>query len=149
MAKVCIVCAKEVDGNAYRVKDDRVIKMIRAIKQKLNLARNNELYVCEPCFPVYQPKRKNFEKNMVYAAALAVIMIVVLVAMQFITGFNLMMILLSIVVAAGIIVMATLIYFVPPAETEPVYVRHAQPAAEAKVVRKTKEQKAAPRKAGR
>ncbi|MDD5337645.1 MAG: hypothetical protein PHS02_04130 [Candidatus ainarchaeum sp.] len=73
MAKICIVCEKEPPGEAYPVADDAIIRFIRAAKRKVNLARNNELYVCKDCHPAYSERRKKFEKNLVFFIAGGVI----------------------------------------------------------------------------
>ncbi|MBU0585964.1 hypothetical protein KJ780_00475 [Candidatus Micrarchaeota archaeon] len=119
MPKVCIVCTNEVQGNAYPVKDDRIIKAIRKVKATLGMAKNNELYVCEECFPKYEPKRKKFEKQMVYSIALAALIIVFVIGLQIISGgLNLMIMFFGLLMGLGIILMAMLIYFTPALEKE-------------------------------
>ncbi len=50
--KVCISCQADVEGKpAAPVKDDRIIRGIRTIKQKFGWAQNNQLFVCQNCLP--------------------------------------------------------------------------------------------------
>lgn len=113
--KICIICEKEPSGNAYKVQDDFIIKGIRAIKQKLGVAKNNELYVCEPCYAVYKEKRKKFERNIVFYTAMAIIIFVVLNTIPLLSGiFNVFTFITSLVLAAMIIGFSILNYAVPP-----------------------------------
>lgn len=114
MAKICIVCEKEPQENASRVREDFVIRTIRGAKQRVGVAKNNELYVCENCLPVYREKRKKFEKNFVFYVAAAVIIFVLINAFQLTAGiFSLMLLLTSILLAAIIAGLAVLIYYTP------------------------------------
>lgn len=114
MAKICIVCEKEPQENATKVCEDFVIRTIRGAKQKLGVAKNNELYVCGNCIPAYREKRKKFEKNLVFYAAAAVIIFVLINAFQVTTGiFSFTLLLTSILLAAVIAGLAVLIYYTP------------------------------------
>mgnify|MGYP001579377487 CR=1 FL=1 len=59
MVKVCIVCHKE-NVRGYPVEDDAVIRAIRKIKQRFNMAKNNELVVEDACLAEYKKKRDKF-----------------------------------------------------------------------------------------
>lgn len=87
MAKVCIFCEKEPNNICtYPVRDDFIIKTIRTIKQKLGIAKNNELCVCENCLPIYTEKKKKFERNVLLHVAVGVIVFVLLNSLQFMNG---------------------------------------------------------------
>ncbi len=90
MARVCIICEKEPQGNAARVREDPIISTIRSVKGFFHMARNNELYVCENCLPKHREKRKAFERSMVLWVAIGVIVFIAMNALQVISGvFNL------------------------------------------------------------
>ena len=109
MARVCIICTKEPQGSAYKIRDDAVIKAIRSIKQKLGVAKNNELYVCPDCLEKYLAKRKDFEKNMVFTVAIAAAVFLLTNGIQIFYGrFNFGIFFISIGLAAlilGLVVM--------------------------------------------
>lgn len=108
MAKVCIVCSKEVAGG-YKVEDDFVIRAIRKLKRYLGVARNNELYVCEGCVEEYRKKRSKYERELVTHAVLASIVLIVMVVLPiFTSGFSLMAVALGLLLAA--IIMAFSIF---------------------------------------
>lgn len=118
MARVCIICEKEPAGKAYAVRDDAVIKAIRAVKRKLGVARNNELYVDEACLPAYREKRKKFEKNMVFYIAIGAVIFILVNGFQIAYGrFSLITFLASAVLALMIAAMAVLNYATPPLES--------------------------------
>ncbi len=126
MAKICIICEKEPQGRAYRVKDDAVIKAIRALKQKLGVAKNNELYVDDACLPTYREKRKGFERNLAFYSAIAVIVFVAVNALPLFYGrFSVSTFIASVFLSAIIVGLAVVNYSAPPIE-EP----GSQPAAQ-------------------
>lgn len=85
--KVCIVCQKDVEGRkAVRVKEDRIIQTIRKVKQALKIAQNNELYVCEEDIKTHQERRRGYERNVLLAAVLAGIIIVLLIFTLIVSG---------------------------------------------------------------
>ncbi|MEW6528634.1 MAG: hypothetical protein AB1391_01975 [Candidatus Micrarchaeota archaeon] len=117
MAKICIVCEKEPIENAYKVCDDVIIKIIRTVKQKLNIAKNNELFVCESCISTYKEKRKKFEKNFTLCVAIAVIIFIMINGFQLINGkFSVILFFISIFLAVIISALAVLNYAAPPIE---------------------------------
>jgi len=100
MAKVCIVCSKEVAGG-HKVEDDSVIRAIRKIKRQFGVARNNELYVCEGCMEEYKKKRGKYERDLVIHAVLAAIVLIMMVVLPiFTSGFSLTAIVLGVLLAA-------------------------------------------------
>jgi hypothetical protein len=129
MAKVCIICEKEPQPgtNYYRVKDDAVIRVIRAIKQRFGVARNNELCVDQGCLPKYRERRKRFERNMVFYVALGVILFVLINGVQAMAGmFSLVAFVASVFLALLIAALAVLNYATPPIDESPM---SAGPAA--------------------
>lgn len=84
---ICIICEKEKKG--IPIKEDRVLGVIRAIKDRLGIAKHNKLYVCESCWPKYKEKRKKFEKSMMIWGVIAgVIAIALIAASIFTTGLS-------------------------------------------------------------
>lgn len=117
MAKVCIICEKEPQGSAARVRDDFIIKTIRAVKQRLGVAKNNELYVCEGCLPPYREKRKKFEHNTIFYIAIGVIIFVLVNALQVMYGkFSIATFFASLFLGAIVAVLPILNYATPPIE---------------------------------
>ncbi len=117
MARICIICEKEPQGKAYRVSDDAIIKLIRGVKQKLGIARNNELYVDEACLPAYREKRRKFEKNLVFYVAVAAIIFLLINGFQLAYGrFSIITFIASVVVGALVASLAVLNYATPPLE---------------------------------
>ncbi len=103
MARVCIICQKETTGG-YPVEDDAVIATIRKIKQKLGVAKNNELVVMEECLPEHKKKRERYEKNLVMHVVIAGIVLVVFIVLPIISaGFSLPAVLLGLLLAAFIV----------------------------------------------
>lgn len=86
MGPVCINCEKEGPGTP--VKEDWVIRGIRSVKQRLNIARNAQLVVCADCLEKHEEKRKKFEKNLVMYAGIAVILTFLLLAFALFFGSN-------------------------------------------------------------
>ncbi len=79
--KVCILCQKEVidPTTSLKVKDDVVITTLRRIKSKLNIAKNNELFVCMADIEKYQKKRKSFERNLIICSAVSAIVLLLFI----------------------------------------------------------------------
>jgi hypothetical protein len=89
MAKACIICGEEV-ASGRPVQDDAVIKAIRAVKQSLGVARNNELVVCGGHMEAYQKKRQAYERKLaVYAVISAAVLAFFIFLPIFTTGFSL------------------------------------------------------------
>ena len=101
MAKVCIICAKEVrQGSA--VEDDVVIRTLRSIKQKLNMAKNNVLVVEEGCMEQYRKRREKYERDIVMRVVVAAIILLVFVLLPiFSSGFSVWAALLGLVLAGA------------------------------------------------
>jgi hypothetical protein len=106
MAKACIICAKTVP-HGFAVEDDMVISGIRAIKQKLGIAKNNELVVCPDCVEEYKKKRGEYEKRLVQHVVIASVVLLVFVLLPiFTTGFSLWAVVLGVVFAAGVMLLS-------------------------------------------
>lgn len=84
---VCIVCQKEVEsGQGVRIKEDPVIRWIRRVKQWLQVAKNNELYVCNEDYAAHLERRKKFEKNLVIFTVLAAGLTFLLIILPILSG---------------------------------------------------------------
>ncbi len=70
--KVCVSCQQDVSAKkAMPVKEDRIIKGIRAAKKLLRIAQMNELFVCEECMQKHLERRRSFEKTVLFASVFA------------------------------------------------------------------------------
>ena len=106
MAKACIICAKTV-AQGRPVEDDAVISGIRAVKQKLGIAKNNELVVCPGCIEAYKKRRGEYEKRLVQHVVIAAIVFLVFAFLPlFTTGFSLWSLLLGVIFAAGVLLLS-------------------------------------------
>ncbi len=106
MAKACIICAKEVQAGKP-VSDDAVIKAIRAVKQRLGIAKNNVLVVCPQCEDGYRKRRGEYEKKLVqYVVISAVVLLIFILLPIFTTGFSLWSLVIGLVFAAGVMMLS-------------------------------------------
>jgi len=113
MAKVCIICSQEV-AKGQAVADDAVIRFIRRVKQSLNIAKNNELVVCEKDLEVHKKKRQAYERNLAVYMVIAGIVLVLLVFLPiFTTGFSVPAILMGFLVASFLVIMPVLTSHTP------------------------------------
>jgi Flp pilus assembly protein TadB len=86
-ADVCIIGHETVRGKASRVKDDRVLNLMKAAKQKLGMKlKNNRLFVCEKHKEEYMKKRKGFERNVLLLSALAAVFFVIIFVVNLSSG---------------------------------------------------------------
>lgn len=119
MAKVCIICGKEIKKieGASKVKEDVVIESLRKIKKRFGIAKNNELFVCEEDYEKYREKRKQFERNFTFASALAAAILFLLIIVPIFFGSlpSLGSIFFGLVVGIFLILMA-LISYLPAVE---------------------------------
>ncbi|MGC9005098.1 MAG: hypothetical protein ACP5JC_00535, partial [Candidatus Micrarchaeia archaeon] len=104
---------------AYRVKEDIVIEWLRRIKKKFGIAKNNELFVCKDDYDKYKDKRKQFERNFMFASALAAAILLLLIIVPIFFGSlpSLSGIFFGLVVGVFLILMALLSYL-PAVEGE-------------------------------
>ena len=116
MAKVCIICSKEVKGGRA-VADDSVIRLIRWAKRSLKIAKNNELYVCDDDYEAYVKKRQAYERNLAVYMVVAGIVLVLLVFLPvFTTGFSAYATLVGILFAAILVALPVLTSHTPALE---------------------------------
>ncbi len=118
MASVCIICHQEKSGEA--VADTTVIRAIRAIKRKLNLATNNTLVVCPACRPAHAARRKSYEHKWMMHLLLGLGLVVLAIALPLLTGagFNLLSI-LFVLLLAGLVAALALLDYMPPLARSP------------------------------
>jgi len=113
MAKVCIICSKEVP-RGHAVADDAVIRFIRRAKQSLNIAKNNELVVCEKDLDIHKGKRQGYERNLALYMVIAGIVLVLLVFLPIITsGFSAYAVAVGALFAALLVLMPVLTSHTP------------------------------------
>ncbi|MFH1394057.1 MAG: hypothetical protein ABII71_03315 [Candidatus Micrarchaeota archaeon] len=114
--KICIVCQKDVAGTrAVRVKEDRIIGVIRKVKRTLGIAANNELYVSEDCIDKHKERRRAFEKSMLFFGILAVIVVLLMLSTIVMSGRFDIGIILSAFLIGGFILLFALIFKYTPA----------------------------------
>lgn len=76
--KVCVICQGTIDSKtSMPIKEDKVIRLIRAIKKRLGIAQMNELYICKNDMQKHSERRKAFEKSVMFASILAGIILVI------------------------------------------------------------------------
>ncbi len=124
--KVCIICHKDVSGKkAIRVKEDNVIKSIRSIKRVLNIAKNNELYVCEEDMGEHSKRRKSFEKSMLFFGVIAGLVVIVFGGLLLLSGnFDLGSLVSLLLLGALLLLFSVIFKFVPAVEsTKPTVVK--------------------------
>lgn len=119
--KVCISCEADVAGKkAFRVREDRVIRVVRAAKKALRIAKMNELYVCDGCLPKHRERRQKFERNMLFATVLGGLIIVVLLAMTLLSGsINLWAVTTSLIMGVAVMLLPVLFSYAPAVELPP------------------------------
>lgn len=112
---MCVSCQTDVSGRrALPVKEDRIIRAIRAVKKALGIAQMNELYVCEACLPKHNERRRSFEKTLLFASVLAGIMLILLILVPMLSGrFEAWAILSGFVVAGFIVLVPIMFKYVP------------------------------------
>jgi len=140
MANICIVCKKEVapSGKALKIKEDRLIRSIRAIKNALHIAQNNKLFVCKDDLAEHNGRRKKFEKDSVVFGVAAVAIILVMVGLPLLGGnFSINIFLISILMGIIVFIFGAMFKYVPAVEgvrefNEVKGVKEAEKAKEAK-----------------
>jgi energy-converting hydrogenase Eha subunit A len=115
--KVCVSCQMDVEGKkALPVREDRIIRTIRSVKRALNVAQNNELFVCQDCMPKHMERRKSFEKSMLFSSVFAALILVVLVAALLLSGRFDPWALISAVIVCGFILALPIFRYAPAVE---------------------------------
>src|SRR3989338_54104 len=116
-SKICVICHKEVTGNALKVKDDFIINSIRGVKRLFRIAQNNKLFVCDKDINVHKEKRKKFEKELLIISAIVVIIILLLNGLPLLSGrLQFSMLLSSLFIAILIILFAIVFKYAPAVE---------------------------------
>ncbi len=143
--KICIYTQESVEGKkAARVKEDRIIKTIRAIKQMFGIAQMNELYVSEEHLEEHMKRRKSFEKGILFASVLAgLIMVIVVVSLILRFRFDLWAIISAFIIGAFIMALPLFKYSPALESDKPAIVGPTaeSPAAPAKKTKKTTKKK--------
>ncbi len=137
--KVCIECEKSVEGTkAVKIREDNVIKAIRAIKRRLGAAKENELYVCEEHLKQHIERRKSFQKSLILFGIAAVLVFVLGLLSMIISGnFSLIGFFAAIIIAVFLILFAVVFKYTPDLESAtPVFIPAAEKKAEKPVKRK-------------
>ncbi|MGV8176965.1 MAG: hypothetical protein ACP5NX_04140 [Candidatus Bilamarchaeaceae archaeon] len=132
--KACIICQGELksESGAARVKEDGVIKAIRAVKQALKLAKNHELYVCADHMAEYSKKRKAFEKDILIYSIIAALVFLGFTILPLLNGtFTLGLLVMALLVAVFILLFAVIFRYVPSLEAPPVLSAGPVPSAKA------------------
>ena len=72
---VCMVDGKMV-SEGYKVKDsDIVITLIRGVKERLGIVKNNRLYICKEHIDFYRKKRKSYERIVLLVMGLLLLLL--------------------------------------------------------------------------
>lgn len=115
--KICIICQATVDAKtSIPIKEDRVIRTIRAIKKKLRIAQMNELYICKNDLQKHTERRKAFEKGMMFASIGAGIILVVIVLSAVLSGKLELWGIISGIMLAGIVMVLPAFKYTPAIE---------------------------------
>lgn len=128
--KVCISCQQDVEGKkAVRVREDRIIRAIRAVKKALKIAQMNELYVCENDIKAHLERRRSFEKTLLLASILAGGIFILLIASMVLSGRFDAWALLSALVIAGFVLSLPIFRYAPALEESPLVAAAAAASA--------------------
>ncbi|MGV8085135.1 MAG: hypothetical protein ACP5N9_02675 [Candidatus Bilamarchaeum sp.] len=121
--KVCVVCEAALEGKkAYPIKEDNIIRAFRKIKKAFNVAKMNELYVCEDDFKKHQQRRKSFENGLLLSSVLAGLLFVVVLGLSLFSGRFDLWSLFSAIVISIFIICLPLFKYVPAVEDKAVLV---------------------------
>jgi len=83
----CIMCTEEIKkGEGNEVVEDKIIEIIRKVKNKLGVAKGYKLVVCDKCLEDYEKKRKRFERNTILYLGLGIVIIILLMILNFSIG---------------------------------------------------------------
>ncbi len=124
--KVDIITGKEISGGkAYKVKDDKIIELLRKIKKRFGKLKGNELFVSEENLETYKKKRKKFETNLMIVGGISIIILLLTFVLPLLSldiGKAIVGLLLSAVISALLFILA-ITQYVPAIEEEPVNIR--------------------------
>ncbi|MCX8163296.1 MAG: hypothetical protein N3D10_01945 [Candidatus Micrarchaeota archaeon] len=129
MAKICIVCEKEI-VEGYKIKESFVLDIIRKIKNKLKILKNNELFVCPNCLEEYKKRRKKFNNSLLINSIIAVLIFLVIIALPLIYNqeFKIESILVLIILV-GFLSFFSLLSYIPSIEEQKQVFSSSQSAA--------------------
>lgn len=140
--KACIICLKEVESGTP-VEDEPLIIAIRKVKQRFNIAKNNELVVCQNDMEEYLKKRKKYETNIAIYSVIAAIVVGAFIFLPLFLGtFSLPSIITSIGFALFIIILPIISSYTPALSKKPQAEEKAEAAAQQ--AEAEKEQESAP-----
>ncbi|MCX6775790.1 MAG: hypothetical protein NT130_03015 [Candidatus Micrarchaeota archaeon] len=111
---ICIVCKGEKKGE--RVEDDIYIETMRKIKNRLHIAANNTLVVCNDCMQKAEEKRRRFERTLMTWGILATLIFVMLILISHSLMSLFLAIIVSIIVALVFMSIAFLSSYFPKVE---------------------------------
>ncbi|MFH0885398.1 MAG: hypothetical protein V1861_06845 [Candidatus Micrarchaeota archaeon] len=116
--KMCVSCQLDVEGKkAFPIAEDRVIRILRAVKKALRIAQMNKLFVCEACMPKHMERRRSFEKTMLFASVLAGIMLLIMIIAPILSGrFEALAFVSGFIVAGFIVLLPVMFKYVPAVE---------------------------------
>ncbi len=118
--KVCISCESDVAGKkAWPIKEDRIIKAVRALKKALGIAKMNELYVCANCLDKHKARRQGFEKSMLFASVLGGLIVIVMLGMVLLSGKLDLWAVVSSFVIGGFVIALPLFRYAPAVQLPP------------------------------
>ena len=119
------MCKKDLGvKKATPIREDFIIKSIRKVKQTVNLATNNELYVCDDDMEEHKKKRKSFERSMIFFGVLAAAVVILLL----LSGrLDIFAIISAFVIGAFILLFSIVFKYAPNIDENPV--RVGKPAA--------------------
>ncbi len=117
--KVCIYSGEDVKGKkAVKVKEDRIIRAIRAVKKLFKAAKNNELYVSEEHLEDHKARRKSFERMVLISAIIAAAVVVLFFLASILSGNFSVNSFISAIVVALLVLALPLFKYVPALESE-------------------------------
>jgi uncharacterized membrane protein len=129
--KACIYCQKSVEGKrAVKVREDAIIKTLRNLKRSLNMAKENELYVCEEDFKKHQERRKSFQTSLIIFSIAAVLVLLLAIVSMVISGnINLLGLVSAIIIGLFLVIFAVVFRYAPEVESQEMVLVGVSPAA--------------------
>ncbi len=117
--RVCVSCEKEIPKGGFPVKDDKIIQVIRSIKRKLNIAKDNELVVCDSCKVKHATRRSQYERSLPIWIGVAVLCFLGLTVLPLLSGsLSISSIIIGILFAGLLLFFAVVLRYVPAMKGE-------------------------------
>jgi hypothetical protein len=125
MVKVCIICQKELSNQeAYPIENSMVLDIIKNLKRKLKILKNNELFVCENCLEEYKKRRKNFENQLKFNAILSGVILFALLFLPLFFGSSLILTnFLILIIILGILILLSFSFYIPKIKQEKIFIQ--------------------------